>query len=270
MKSRYITFLTDFGLEDDFVGVCKGVISGIAPDATIIDITHGISPQDVTQGAVVLARSTPHLPVGVHLAVVDPGVGSARSPVAIRTASGRVFVGPDNGLLTLAAGRDGIEEVRVLTNPRYHLERVSQTFHARDIFAPTAAHLAAGAHFADLGDEVDSGALGRLGLPEPELRDGKLLATVLIVDHFGNVALNLARGHLDGIEATGWVELEFDTDVHRAQIVETFADAKRGQLVVYENSYGAIGIAVREGDAAGLTGARAGDLVRVRAAHKSE
>jgi S-adenosylmethionine hydrolase len=265
LKSRYITFLSDFGLEDDFVGVCKGVISGIAPDATVIDITHGIPPQDVTQGAVVLARAIPYTPVCVHLAVVDPGVGGTRNPVAVRTSLGRIFIGPDNGLLLLAADREGIEEARTLTNPRYHLGRVSRTFHARDVFAPTAAHLAAGAHFADLGDEVDPTALVRLDLPEPELRDGKLLATVLTVDHFGNVALNLTRDHLDAIEASGWVELQFDATVHRAQIVETFADTKPGQLVLYESSYGAVALAVREGSAATLTGARAGDLVQVRA-----
>ena len=140
MSFRYITFLTDFGVQDDFVGVCRGVMRGIAPEATVIDITHGIPPQAVMQGAVLLARSIPYMPVCVHLAVVDPGVGSDRRPIAVRTNTGRIFVGPDNGLLMRAADREGIESARALTNDRYHLEEVSRTFHARDIFAPVAAH----------------------------------------------------------------------------------------------------------------------------------
>jgi S-adenosyl-L-methionine hydrolase (adenosine-forming) len=264
---RYITFLTDFGVQDDFVGVCRGVMRGIAPDATVIDITHGIPAQSVTQGAVVLARAIPYMPVCVHLAVVDPGVGSARRPIAVRTATGRMFVGPDNGLLMRAADREGVEEARALTNPRYHLERVSRTFHARDIFAPAAAHLAAGAHFADLGDEIEPADLMQVNLPEPEVGETKLLATVLTVDRFGNLSLNLAREHLDAlsIEASGWVELQFALDAYYAQVAETYTDTKRGQLILYEDSYGAIAIAIREGNAARLTAAGPGDKVRIRA-----
>src|SRR5207247_10878916 len=119
--------------------------------APFIDITHGIAPQAVLQGAIVLERAIPYMPVGVHLAVVDPGVGTARRPIAVRTTTGRIFVGPDNGLLVRAADNEGIESARMLTNREYHLEDVSRTFHARDIFAPVAAHIAAGVAFADLG-----------------------------------------------------------------------------------------------------------------------
>ena len=159
-----ITFLSDFGLQDDFVGVCKGVIKRIARDVEIIDITHGIAPQAVTQGALVLARSVPYLPTGIHLAVVDPGVGGDRRAIAIRTAGGSVFVGPDNGLLSLAAPAAAVEAVRALTNARFHLARVSRTFHARDIFAPAAAHLASGVGFDELGDEVDPATLVRIAI----------------------------------------------------------------------------------------------------------
>ena len=152
---RTITFLTDFGVQDDYAGVCRGVMKRIAPDAQIINITHGIGPMAVTEGALMLARAIPFMPVSVHLAVVDPGVGGVRRAVAIRARDGRVYVGPDNGLLTLAAPRDQIEAVRHLTNSRYHLEHVSRTFHARDVFAPVAAHLAAGVDLADLGEEID-------------------------------------------------------------------------------------------------------------------
>jgi hypothetical protein len=156
LSFRSITFLTDFGVQDDFVGVCRGVMRRIAPDATVIDISHGIAPQGVAQGAIILARSVPYMPVCVHLAVVDPGVGSDRRSIAIRTRGGRYFVGPDNGLLMLAADAEGVEAARVLTNPAFHLDRVSHTFHARDVFAPVAAHLAAGVALEELGDELDS------------------------------------------------------------------------------------------------------------------
>jgi S-adenosylmethionine hydrolase len=177
-----------------------------------------------------------------------------------------MFVGPDNGLLMRAADREVAEEARALSNPRYHLERVSRTFHARDVFAPVAAHLAAGAHFADLGDEIDPSALVRIDLPEPEVGETKLQATILTVDRFGNLSLNLTREHLDAIsvEAGGWVELQFALDAYYAQVAETYTDTKRGQLILYEDSYGAIAIAIREGNAARLTSAGPGDKLRIR------
>lgn len=266
MSYRYITFLTDFGVQDDFVGVCRGVMRGIAPEATVIDITHGIPPQAVTQGAVVLARSIPYMPVCVHLAVVDPGVGSDRRPVAVRTHAGRVFVGPDNGLLMRAADREGIESARALTNARYHLEHVSRTFHARDIFAPAAAHLASGADFADLGEPIEPDALVRVNLPEPEVGNRKLVGTVLTVDRFGNLALNVTGEHLAELSlAPGdWVEVQFALDPYYAQFAETYADARPGELILYEDSYGAIAIAVSGGNAARLTGAGPGERVRIR------
>jgi len=262
-----ITFLTDFGLQDDFVGVCRGVMRRIASDAEILDVTHGIPPQAVAQGALVLARAIPYLPVGVHLAVVDPGVGGDRRAVALRAASGRVYVGPDNGLLTVAADRDGVEAARSLTNPRYHLERVSPTFHARDLFAPVAAHLAAGVHFDDLGDRVDPRTLVRLDLPEPVVVGGELLATVLDVDRFGNLGLNISSAEIDalGVAPGDSVELAFALTPYYAVVGRTYVDAVRGDLVLYEDSYGAWAIAINGGDAASLTEAAPGDEVRIRA-----
>jgi hypothetical protein len=264
-----ITFLTDFGVHDDFVGVCRGVIRRIAPEAAVIDITHGIEPQAVGQGAVVLARSVPYMPIGVHLAVVDPGVGSERRSVAVRTGVGRVFVGPDNGLLMRAADAEGAASARELTNARYHLEMVSRTFHARDVFAPVAAHLAAGADFDDLGDDVDPGSLVRIAMPEPAVGERDLIANVLTVDRFGNLALNASREHLDalGLIYGDWVELRFALEPYYAQIVETYADVGRGDLILYEDSFGSIAVAVRDGNAARLTAAGPGDRIRVRASH---
>jgi hypothetical protein len=261
-----ITFLTDFGLQDDFVGVCRGVMKGIARDAQILDVTHGIAPQAVRQGALVLARAIPYLPLGIHLAVVDPGVGSERRALAVRTAAGRVYVGPDNGLLMLAADRDGVEGARSLTNSRYHLELVSKTFHARDLFAPVAAHLAAGAHFDDLGEDVDLATLVRLDLPVVRIEGGELVATILDVDRFGNLGLNVSAVDVGalGLSDGNRVELAFALTPYYAVVGETYADAPRGELIVYEDSYGAWSIAINGGNAAALTEAGVDDEVRIR------
>jgi len=176
----FITFLSDFGLQDDFVGTCHGVIKSIAPEVQIIDVTHGISPQHVLQVALVLANTTPYMPSGVHLAVVDPGVGSSRRPLAMRSGDGRLFVGPDNGLLLPAAERlGGIAAVHELANADYALDIVSRTFHGRDLFAPAAAHLASGVELELLGPPVAVDALARLDLPEPEIGESRIRATVL-------------------------------------------------------------------------------------------
>src|SRR5207302_5834762 len=195
--ARFITFLTDFGLRDDFVGTCHGVIKRIAPDVEIIDITHGLEPGRVLQGALVLANALPYMPVGVHLAVVDPGVGGSRRALALRDADGRLYVGPDNGLLVPAAERlGGIAEAYELANPAYALESVSRTFHGRDLFSPAAAHLALGVDPAELGPPIDPGALAHIDLPQPDVGANRIRATILYVDRFGNVQLNLTRAHL--------------------------------------------------------------------------
>src|SRR3954463_13885332 len=165
--ARPITFLSDYGLEDDFVGVCHAVIARIAPDARVVDLTHGLGRHDVRTAAMVLRRSLPFCAPGVHLAVVDPGVGTARRAIARRTTEeDRILIGPDNGLLSLAAQRfGGIAEVVDVTRSPPRLEPVSATFHGRDIFAPVAAHLAAGAPLGDAGDPVDADEIVRLDKP---------------------------------------------------------------------------------------------------------
>ncbi len=225
----FITFLTDFGLQDDFVGTCHGVIKRLAPDAQIIDITHGIPPQAVLQGALVLANTLPYMPVGVHLAVVDPGVGGHRRALALRDAEGRLYVGPDNGLLLPAAERAGITDAQELANPAYALESISRTFHGRDLFAPAAAHLACGVPLAELGPPIDPEALVRLDLPEPSFADGVVHATTLYVDSFGNIALNLTRDDLErvGVVPGTKVELELGGERYYAVSARTFADARR-------------------------------------------
>jgi S-adenosylmethionine hydrolase len=262
---KHVTFLTDFGLQDDFVGTCHGVIARIAPEARVIDITHGIPPQAVLQGALVLRQTIPYMPVGVHLAVVDPDVGGNRRAVALATADGRAFVGPDNGLLTLAADGLGIEAAHELADPRYRLPSVSRTFHARDIFAPGAAHLAAGVPIAELGPSVETASLVRLDVPEPEAGRTQLSTTVLGVDRFGNVATNARREHVAslGLAAGDRVEIRLALDRYYALVADTFADAHPGELILYEDAYGLMTLAISRGDAAGLTGVAAGDEIRI-------
>jgi len=260
-----VIFLTDFGLQDDFVGTCHGVMARIAPDVRVIDLTHGIAPQAVLQGAFVLRQTTPYMPVGVHLAVVDPGVGSDRRAVAVRTRDGRTFVGPDNGLLMLAADDAGVAAVHELVNERYRLEHVSRTFHARDIFAPAAAHLAAGVSIEELGPAVDPATLVRLDLPEPEIGKTRISATVLAVDRFGNVATNVDRSQVEelGVGSGDQVEIRVGLDRYYATAVTTFGDASLGELILYEDAYGYVTLAIARGNAAGLTGAAAGDELRI-------
>lgn len=194
----FVTFLTDFGLEDDFVGTCHGVIKRIAPETEIIDITHGIRPGRVLQGALTLANTLPYMPEGIHLSVVDPGVGGVRRALAIRDGEGRFHVGPDNGLLLPAVARfGGAVAAHELASPEYSLQPVSRTFHGRDLFAPAAAHLARGVEIGELGPPIDLEELVRLDLPEPEIGTSRIRATVLAVDRSGNMALNLTRDQLE-------------------------------------------------------------------------
>jgi S-adenosylmethionine hydrolase len=265
--SSCITFLTDFGLTDDFVGTCHGVIKRIAPDAEVIDITHGIAPQQVLQGALVLANTVVYMPEGVHLAVVDPGVGSARRALALRSGDGRIFVGPDNGLLLPAADRcGGVAEAHELTNSDYALGQVSRTFHGRDLFAPAAAHLALGVELAELGPPIAPDALARLDLPEPEIGSSRIHCTVLAIDRFGNVQLNLDRSHSDaaGIVPGTRVELQVGPERYYAVAARTFADARPGDLILYEDSYRNLSVAINGGSAAAMFGVKPGQDIRIQ------
>jgi S-adenosyl-L-methionine hydrolase (adenosine-forming) len=261
----FVTFLTDFGLRDDFVGTCHGVIKRIAPQVDVIDITHGIPPRAVVQGALVLANTVPYMPAGVHLAVIDPGVGGPRRALALRDHDGGLFVGPDNGLLLPAAERAGVAEAHEIVNPQYALEPVSRTFHGRDIFAPAAAHLANGVELGELGPPIDPSALVQLELPEPEVRAHRIEATVLYVDAFGNIQLNLTRAHLEQASVTqgARVELEAGGTPYYAVAARTFSDARSGDLVLYEDSYGNIAVAMNRGDAADMLAAKPGQALRI-------
>ena len=262
-----ITFLSDFGLQDDFVGTCHGVIKSIAPEAEIIDITHGIPPQAVLQGALVLANTVPYMPEGVHLAVVDPGVGGARRPLVLRDETGRLYVGPDNGLLVPAAERmGGIAAAHELANPDYALQPVSRTFHGRDLFSPAAAHLTRGIELDELGPPLAVDSLARLDLPVPDLSPERIAAAVLYVDKYGNVQLNVNTEQLEelGIVPGSQVELELRGERYFAVAARTFADARSGDIILYEDAYDNVALAINRGNAAEMLSARPGDRVLVR------
>jgi S-adenosylmethionine hydrolase len=276
---RPITFLSDYGYADEFAGVCRAVIARIEPGARLIDLSHGVPAGAVRQGAVSLGNSLPFTPAGIHLAVVDPGVGSERRAVAVEAAQdGRILVGPDNGLLWPAIERLGgaVRAVDLAASP-FRLDPVSRTFHGRDLFAPVAAHLAGGAKLKDAGEEIDAATLTRLELPQARVGPGRAVAHVLHVDGFGNVALNvgsgqLAGGFLDRASASAsaspsdakqgdTVMVQAGGSKLRARLGKAFADVPPGEAVLYEDSSGSLAIAINQGSAAGRLGVAADDEV---------
>jgi S-adenosylmethionine hydrolase len=262
-----ITFLSDFGLADDFVGTCHGVIKRIAPEADVIDITHGIEAQSILQGALVLANTLPYMPEGVHLAVVDPDVGTPRRALALRTGDGRLLTGPDNGLLIPAAERlGGVEAAFEITNRRYALERVSPTFHGRDVFSPAAAHLSLGLDPAELGSPLDALTLVRPELPQPEIGERRVRAACLYVDRFGNIQLNVNSAQVEGLGIVPGRTIEVEVAMERfyALAARTFADAGIGDIILYEDAYQNLALAISHGNAAQTFGVRAGMEVRLR------
>lgn len=270
MAQPIITFLSDYGLEDEFVGTCHAVIAGICPAARVIDLTHGIHRHDVRSGAQILRAAVPYLPSGVHLAVVDPDVGAARRAIALRTEDGRFLVGPDNGVLSPAVEVAGgaVEAVEISLSP-VRLQPVSATFHGRDIFAPVAAHLAAGTTLAEVGTPCDPEGVVALELPHAELTDGTLIAHAMHIDRFGNIALDVSHEQLIAMELQlGQSVVVSSEDGHwrPAHYARTFADVEPGELIVYEDASRSLAIAVSHGDAAGRLGAVLDTELRVRAA----
>lgn len=243
------------------------MIRRIAPDATIIDLAHGIAPQAVLQGAVALADALPYVPIGVHVAVVDPDVGGNRRGIALRAGEGRLLVGPDNGLLALAADElGGVEAAVELVDPAYRLQPVSDTFHARDVFCPAAAHLAAGVPLSALGPPVDAATLVRLPLPVAFTADGEARGPVLAVDTFGNVTLGLRAADLAaaGLVPGSAVDVVAAGRGAHARLARTYADVDPGGLVVYVSSFGRVELAVSRGNAASRLGLEAGTSVVLR------
>ena len=248
-----VSLVTDYGTEDDFAGICHGVIASIAPDVRIIDVTHGVPRFDVRRGAIVLHDALPYLPVGVHMAVVDPQVGTERRGIAVQCHDGNVLVGPDNGLLSLAWRTGGGVDTAVdITLSPHRLEPVSATFHGRDVFAPVAAHIAAGEPLEEAGTPLEPDALQQVEPLWPEQVGDTLVTRVLYVDGFGNATLNAGHGHIvsAGLTLGGSVEVTTPEGTRTATFTSTFADVPAGQLIVYEDAHRRMALAVNRGTAA--------------------
>ncbi|MGO9316115.1 MAG: S-adenosyl-l-methionine hydroxide adenosyltransferase family protein [Syntrophobacteraceae bacterium] len=259
MNPPIITLLTDFGLQDGYVASMKGVILGICPDAKLVDISHLVAPRDVRSGAFVLYTSYEFFPQGtIHLAVVDPGVGTERSPIAIRAKS-CFFVGPDNGLFSFVLKETGWE-ARRLENRQFWKSQLSSTFHGRDLFAPVAAHIARGAHFDDLGPSCDP-VLAQWG--EPIVGKGQVEGEVIHIDHFGNAIINVMRETLEKQgPAEKWTTSAGKTVIHSIQ--QTYGRVSAGKALALTGSSGLIEIAVNHGNAASELGLRSGTKVTFR------
>jgi S-adenosyl-L-methionine hydrolase (adenosine-forming) len=264
---RCITFLTDYGLEDGFVAACHGVVARLSPATLVIDITHLVSPGDVRRGAAVLAQTVPYLPAGVHVAVIDPGVGTKRRAIAL-TAGGHVFVGPDNGVLSWAAQRvGGPRRAYELTNSELWLEPLSATFHGRDVFAPVAAHLANGMDIAAVGEEADLDTLVTLPQPTRRIREGGAEGEVLTVDRFGNIQLSITSAELDRLGIGLDTVITVAPGRRRLSVPyrETFGFVPQGELVAYLDSAGCVALAVNGGNAVQRLGLPPGAHVRITA-----
>ena len=259
MAGPYVSLMTDFGLETA-PAVCRGVIHTICPEARISDLTHAVRKFAVRDGAFLLQSAVPYLPVGTHIAVVDPGVGTQRRPIVIRVARGDLLVGPDNGLLVPAAERlGGIAEARESNNRNLFREPVSHTFHGRDIFAAVGAHLAAGVPFASVGPIIDPDALVRLPWPEPEVREGRLITGVLFIDSFGNCRLAGSVAQFEAALGPLGGERSFRVRSATADMIvpwlPSFGHVAEGQPLLYEDAdYDGPGLAVNQGSAASTFG----------------
>ena len=261
---RPICFLSDFGLADDFVGTCKGVILSIAPGVAIVDLSHDVPGFEVEAGAEILQHATRYMPEDtIYLAVIDPGVGTERRALALRGENGGFLVGPDNGLLIPAAeALGGISEVVMLTNGRYHVHPVSNTFHGRDVFSPVAAHLAAGVELSELGEAVEPSSLLRLRLPGAEEGGEGVTAWIMSIDRFGNARLSIAQEESE-LEYGDALGVDVGDGEMSVRYLETFGSAKAGELVLVPDSHWRLSLAINKGNAAHALGLKVGGRVRM-------
>jgi hypothetical protein len=269
----FVSLLSDWGARDPSAAICRAVIMGIAPEALIVDITHEVEKYNISHGALMLWCALPFLPIGAHLAVIDPGVGTARRPVALETARGDYLIGPDNGILLPGAERlGGVVRAHAIENAQYRLPIISSTFHGRDLFAPAAAHLALGVPLESIGQQIDPHQLVDLDWPAVTVGPAELEATVIYRDTFGNLKLSGLTAHLldalQGIDHGERVSVQMGGTNKGARTVEmvwapTFGTVDVGEHLLYEDSYGRLCIAQNQGNAAESLELAEGDLVRV-------
>lgn len=255
-----ITLTSDFGLHDPFVGIMKGVIFGINPQAAVIDLTHGVPPQDIMAGALTVRQASTYFPRGtIHVVIVDPGVGSGRRPLLIE-CDGSYFIGPDNGVLSLAIGDSKPAHIVALSNPAYHLKPTSATFHGRDIFAPAAARVSLGVTPVELGERLET--FVRLALPKPLLKPDEIIGEIIYIDHFGNLYTNIGEHDLRGMtEAQPEIVLGA---VNISGLAANYAAGLPNNFIAVVNSWGLLEIAVYRGNAAQASGAKIGDAVKLK------
>ncbi len=255
---RLLTFLTDFGLAWGPVGTCHAVAASIAPEVRVVDLSHGIPPFDLRAGAWVLASALPFTPVAVHVAVVDPGVGTSRLPLAVHVARGDLLIGPDNGLLIPAAERlGGIREVREITNSALMRQPVSPTFHGRDIFVPVGAHLAASQPFEEVGRVVESGQLRSPPWKRPDYAEHRVEGEVALLDNFGNVRTNIEVQRWP-IERNRILRLNTPSNSVDLPTASTFGEVATRDLIVFDDSSGYVCIAMNQGSAGEALGLQSG------------
>lgn len=258
-----ITLLTDFGWGDGYIGAMKGVILQINPDCRIVDLAHEIPPHDVMGAALVLGQTYPFFPSGtIHVAVVDPGVGGARRPLVLET-NGYRFVGPDNGCFTLVLRREEGVQAYELIEERFHLPRVSHTFHGRDIFAPVAAHLAAGVPPAAMGPPIETADLTSLSIPDPVAEGEILRGEVIGVDSFGNLVTNISRDTMEACAPDGIVEIEVGGE-RITGLRSSYAEGREGEVIALWGSAGFLEIALKEQDLHRERGWERGEQVLIR------
>jgi S-adenosylmethionine hydrolase len=262
METKLITLTTDFGYKDPFVGIMKGVILGINPNARIVDLSHGISPQDIRGAALVLSNSALFFPPGtIHVAVVDPGVGTERRAILIESEGSR-FVGPDNGVLGLAVRDKTIDNIVELANESYHLKPKSTTFHGRDVFAPVAAHLALGVPARNFGPTVKNYA--RLDWPEVTKTEDGIQGEIIYIDHFGNLVTNVHERDLKSLPREKLAVSLADVTIHG--LASSYAGAAKDDYAALINSWGLLEISYFNGRAHLRSGADIGDPVHIRTA----
>jgi S-adenosylmethionine hydrolase len=267
-RTGFVSLTTDFGAA--YTSICAGVIYRTAPGARVLVLSDEVPKYAILAGAMLLRQALPYFPVGIHVGIVDPGVGTPRRPVALVTRRGDVLVGPDNGLLRPAAERlGGLVFAYLLENPDYRLPEVSTTFHGRDIFAPAAGHLATGVPVSALGPALDPGSLRDCDIPAPTVGDGVLTVSVLYVDEFGSVILSGEERHLRGaFGPVGYgteLVLTWDDGLNRIPLTyqETFGAVPVGEPLLFRDSSGWLGVAVNQGSAAERFGIRAAATVTV-------